>query len=121
MLSAPAGFELAKLPETGTARLPTTTATRWSWRAERLFDGEAVRAARAAFEDLRKAARDDDRELVHLRIAECDYYLKRWRNARDRMRPYIDHASRQVGVVLYAASARQLGDRAEYPSGSTDC
>ena len=38
------------------------------------------------------AAQGDDRELVQLRLAECDYFLKRPRNARDGVRPYIDKA-----------------------------
>ena len=45
----------------------------------------------------------DDRELVSLRLAECDFYLKRWRNARTALRPYIDRASRQGEALFFYA------------------
>src|SRR5436190_4028574 len=51
-------------------------------RAERLFGSKRYAQARTAFEGLKNAAEGDDRELVNLRLAECDYFLKRPRNAR---------------------------------------
>jgi soluble lytic murein transglycosylase len=60
-------------------------------------------------------AQSDERELVNLRIAESDYYLKRARNARDGVRPYIENASRQgEALFFYAVAARDLGDTEEY-------
>ena len=55
-------------------------------RAERLFGAKRYTQARPAFEALRGAAQGDDRELVNLRLAECDYFLKRARAARARFR-----------------------------------
>src|SRR5712692_3458061 len=84
-------------------------------RAERLFGSKRHAQARTAFEGLHNAAQGDDRELVNLRLAECDYFLKRPRNARDEARPYIEHASRQAeALFFYAIATRDLGDHAEY-------
>ncbi len=84
-------------------------------RAERLFASKRYTQARAAFEPLRPLAQDDDRELVNLRLAECDYFLKRPRNARDGVKPYIENASRQgEALFFYAVAARELGDVGEY-------
>jgi len=54
-------------------------------------------------------------KLVQLRLAECDYFLRRPRNARDGVRPYIDAASRQgEALFFYAIAVRELGDQDEY-------
>jgi len=50
-------------------------------RAARLFGAKQYVPARAAFEMLAPMAAGDDRELVRLRLAECDYFQKRTRNA----------------------------------------
>src|SRR5437763_1683779 len=84
-------------------------------RAERLFGSKRYAQARTAFEGLKNAAEGDDRELVNLRLAECDYFLKRPRNARDGVKPYIEHASRQAeALFFYAVAMRELGDEPEY-------
>jgi len=84
-------------------------------RAERLFASKRYAQARTGFEGLRNAAQGDDRELVNLRVAECDFFLKRPRNARDEARPYIDRASRKAeAMFFYAVSTRELGDQNEY-------
>src|SRR5712691_3941166 len=84
-------------------------------RAERLFGAKRYAQARTAFEGLRHAAQGDDREIVQLRLAESDYFLKRPRNARDGVKPYIEKASRQgEALFFYAVATRELGDHAEY-------
>ena len=76
---------------------------------------QAVRAGAHGVRSLRAAAQGDDRELVNLRLAECDYFLKRTRNARDEVRPFIDKASRQgEALFFYALTERELGDSDEY-------
>ena len=51
-----------------------------------------------------------------LRLAECDYFLKRPRNARDGVRPYIDKAARQgEALFFYAVATRDLGDHDGVP------
>src|SRR5262249_27055823 len=82
---------------------------------ERLFSVKRYEAARNDFEDLRGAAQGNDRELVNLRIAECDYVLKRPRHARDQLRPYLENASRQgEALFFYAVASRDLGQVDEY-------
>ncbi len=84
-------------------------------RGERLFGAKRYTAARPIFEALRRVASGDDRELVDLRIAECDYFLKRTRAAQDALKPYTEKASRQgEALYFYAIATRELGDRAEY-------
>jgi peptidoglycan lytic transglycosylase len=84
-------------------------------RAERLFGAKRYALARPVFETLRPLADGDDRELVALRLAECDYMLKRPRNTRDAVRPYVDKAARQgEALYFYAVAVRDLGDVAEY-------
>ena len=84
-------------------------------RAERLFGAKRYTQARLAFDALRPLAQGDDRELVALRLAECDYMLKRARNARDGVRPYAEKAARQgEALYFYAVASRDLGDHAEY-------
>src|SRR4051794_21201672 len=84
-------------------------------RAERLFGAKRYTQARPAFDTLRAAAQGDDRELVNLRLAECDYFLKHARSARDGVRPYIEKASRQgEALFFYAVASRELGDHDEY-------
>ena len=104
-----ASGELDSLPIASGSRYKADLA-----RAERLFAAKRYAQARSEFVDLRSAS-GDDRELVQMRIAECDYYLKRPRNARDGMRPYIENASRQgEALFFYAVAIRELGDQAEY-------
>jgi soluble lytic murein transglycosylase len=84
-------------------------------RAERLFGARRYAQARIAFDGLRQAAQGDDRELVQLRLAECDYFQKRARAAREGVRPFVEKASRQgEALFFYAVASRELGDHAEY-------
>jgi soluble lytic murein transglycosylase len=113
-LAAAASAELENLPIAAIA--PGSNRYRLELgRAERLFGAKRYAQARAAFEPLRSLADGDDRELVNLRLAECDYFLKRPRHARDGVRPYIEKASRQgEALFFYAIATRELGDVSEY-------
>ena len=114
-LSPLASAELESLPNIQPIAPGTNRYKLELGRAERLFGSKRYAQARAAFEGLHSAAQGDDRELVNLRLAECDYFLKRPRNARDGVRPYIAHASRQAeALFFYAVSVRELGDHGEY-------
>ena len=113
-LAALASGELETLPVapivSGSARFKAELG-----RAERLFASKRYVPARAAFEPLRPIAQGDDRELVDLRLAECDYFLRRARSARDGVKPYIEKASRQgEALFFYAVAARELGETDEY-------
>jgi soluble lytic murein transglycosylase len=84
-------------------------------RANRLFVAKRYTDARSSFERLRSAAQRDDRDLIALRLAECDYFLKRSRNPRDAFKPFIDKGSRRAEALFYfALAARDMGDEAEY-------
>jgi soluble lytic murein transglycosylase len=86
-------------------------------RAERLFGARRYTQAREAFQAIRSLAGGDDRELVNLRLAESDFYLRRYAAARDALRPYLTGASRAAEAqFFYLASIRELGQHEEYLS-----
>jgi len=104
-----AGAELARLEKPG-----PVTPERFQLelgRAERLFGAKRYTLARDAFEALAPGASGDDKELVDLRIGECDYFLKRYRASRDRLRPYLQDAKREAEArFFHLTSVRALGD-----------
>jgi soluble lytic murein transglycosylase len=84
-------------------------------RAERLFAAKQYTPARAAFERLRSATSGDERDLVRLRLAESDYYLKKFRIARDALKPFTEEGShKSEALYFYALVQRDLGERADY-------
>ena len=80
-------------------------------RAERLFTAKRYADARTTFEALRPAASGDGADLVQLRLAECDYYTKRARAAKDALQLLAARIPGN-GEALYHAglAARDLGD-----------
>ncbi|HMF29046.1 MAG TPA: tetratricopeptide repeat protein, partial [Candidatus Cybelea sp.] len=84
-------------------------------RAERIFNARRWAQARAGFAPLASLASGDDKELIALRIAECDYYLDRFRASRDALTPFIENASRKAEArFFYLTATRALGDHAAY-------
>jgi soluble lytic murein transglycosylase len=84
-------------------------------RAERMFGAKQYAAVRTTFEALKPFASANDRELISLRLAECDYFLKRPRNAREGVRPFVEHSPHQgEALFFHALSSRDLGEDAEY-------
>jgi soluble lytic murein transglycosylase len=80
-------------------------------RAERLYGAKQYADAHEAYESLRSRATDEDRPLIQLRLAECDYYLKRPRNARDALKPFVDGSFRRAEALYhFALVSRDLGD-----------
>lgn len=80
-------------------------------RAERLFGARQYTDARTAFQTLRQYATGDDKELLQLRIAECDYFTKRTRPAREALKPLTESAARKgEALFFYAMASRDLGD-----------
>ena len=80
-------------------------------RGEKLFAARSWAQARAAFAPLAPVATSDTRELIALRLAECDYYLKRHRAARDALRPHLARSSREAEArFFHLAATRSLGD-----------
>ena len=79
-------------------------------RALILFGAKRYGEARSAFQDLQPQVTGDDREVVDLRIAESDYFLKRYAAARDGVQPYVDQASRKAEArFFYLSALRSLG------------
>ena len=84
-------------------------------RAAMLFGARRYAEARTAFQDLQRVAGGDDKELVDLRVAECDFYLRRYDSAREGARPYLERASRKAEARFFFLSAlRELGSHDEY-------
>jgi soluble lytic murein transglycosylase len=80
-------------------------------RAERLFGSKQYADARSGFLALKDIASGDDRELIQLRIAECDYFTKRTRGARDTLKTLASKVSRKgEALFFYALASRDAGD-----------
>jgi soluble lytic murein transglycosylase len=79
-------------------------------RAERLFAVKQYVPARAAYEALKPRATDEDRPLILLRLAECDYRQKRQRLAKDALGSLLDGPRRGEALYYYAIASRDLGD-----------
>jgi soluble lytic murein transglycosylase len=79
-------------------------------RALILFGAKRYSEARSALQDLQRQLSGDDREVADLRIAESDYFLKRYAAARDGVQPYLDQASRKAEArFFYLSALRGLG------------
>lgn len=117
-LSGSASLAKAKLDVlSGTPTIPRSSdrVTQEIGRAQRLFDAKQYAQARAAFALTEPHAPGSDRALVALRLAACDYQLKRFRAARDGVADQIDQGPHQAEALFYyALSVRALGDQAAY-------
>ncbi len=84
-------------------------------RAQRLFGARMYAPAKSAFEVLRPSADGDDRDLIDVRVAASDFYLKRYRQARDGAAKFTDKgAHRAEALFIHAVSSRALGDTTTY-------
>ncbi len=84
-------------------------------RAERLFSSRRYAQARAALEPLQPVADGDTAELVSLRLAECDFYLKRFAATREALEPWTRKASRRAEAqFFYLGAMRELGQHDEF-------
>ena len=82
-------------------------------RAERLFSARMYVPARSTFEKLRDASEGADRTLIRLRLAECDYFLRRYRSSADALRPFVESGTRPAEALYYYGLAqRELNDSA---------
>ncbi|HLG55991.1 MAG TPA: transglycosylase SLT domain-containing protein [Vicinamibacterales bacterium] len=107
-IEAQAGIERLQT----TAIIPGDLVARALERAERLFAARRWAQARAGFEPLAKAAEGADKDLIALRLAECDYYLDRFRAARVGLKPLLKGWSREAEVRFFnLAAARGLGEK----------
>jgi soluble lytic murein transglycosylase len=84
-------------------------------RAERLFGAKRYAQARESYASLQPVQRGEDRELIGLRLAECDHYLKRYDSARHALEPWTRDAKRLAEArFFYLTATRELGEHAEY-------
>jgi len=84
-------------------------------RAERIFNARRWAQSRAGFAPLASLASGDDKELIALRLAECDYYLDRFRASREALTPFIGSASRKAEArFFYLTATHALDDTAAY-------
>ena len=79
-------------------------------RGERLFGSRRHPEARTSFVRLKPHASGEDGELVALRLAEIEYFLKRHIQARDALRPYLTSGARQAEARFFYLMAH-LGSR----------
>jgi soluble lytic murein transglycosylase len=95
--------------------LASTAATELA-RAERLFAGRRFADARKAYDRLADATSAEDRALVALRKAECDFHLRRHDAARSALRAYLDREATHLVEAQYfhLSAVRALGRSAEY-------
>lgn len=85
-------------------------------RAQQLYGARRYSDARKAFDAVRPLSSGDDRSLINLRLAECDYGLKRYVPARDGLRGYLDSATSRLDEAdyFYLSTIRGLGRGDEY-------
>ncbi len=103
----------AALEETGDTPRPiagSDTYARELARANQLFAGRRYAEAGKAFERLVAVARGDERDRLDLRVAESDYFLRRYRPARDRARRQMDGDGpfRAEATYYWALSVKAL-------------
>jgi len=87
-------------------------------RAQQLYGARRFTEARKTFDALRPLAGGDDRSLISLRLAECDFGLRRFAAARDALRAYLDHATLRVpeAEYFYLSTIRETGRAEDYIS-----
>ncbi len=114
-LATVAGTELEKLRDVAVIE-PSARYKMDVTRAQRLFDGRRYAAAEPAYQTLAgQASSTDDSEKFSLRVAECRFYLRRYREARDGVQPFVDNAARKAEAqFFYLSSIRELGQQDEY-------
>jgi soluble lytic murein transglycosylase len=113
--AAAAEAELDDFKDLQAAKEPAARARLEFGRAERLYAGRRYPTARQAFERSLPLLNGDERELAGVRIGECDYYLRRYRQAQTELGRYVDQGNRQAEARFYVLSAaRDVGDHDEY-------
>jgi len=86
-------------------------------RAQRLFEARRWAQARAGFDAIANSVEDDAKDLIALRMAECDYYLDRYRAAREALKPLLkDHEFEAEARYFYLSAVGELGDRKTFES-----
>ena len=86
-------------------------------RAQRLFGAGRYSEARAGFQFIRPRATGETRAMVDLRIAQCDFHLRRHVQARNALRAILrDTPESPEANFTYFSTLRALGEHDEYVS-----
>jgi soluble lytic murein transglycosylase len=113
--AAEAGKEYAALPNLPPIGEGTVRYRLELVRAERLFGAGRYSEARQGFSTLSSAAAAGDRALVQLRLAQCDYWLRKYRSARRGLQSHTVAGPYQPEALYYVAlTLRAVGDRVGY-------
>jgi soluble lytic murein transglycosylase len=85
-------------------------------RAEQLYAGRRYTDARKAFESLMPLADPDRQPMIRLRLAQCDFYLRRYAAARDGLRAHLDVSpvGLEEATYFYLGALRELRRETEY-------
>ena len=85
-------------------------------RAERLYSAGRYADSRKAYESLRALVAGDERQMTDLRLAQCDYHLKRYPAAHDALREYVDKSRNRLQEAQFFLlnTLRQMGRKDEY-------
>jgi soluble lytic murein transglycosylase len=85
-------------------------------RAERLYSAGRYADARKAFDLVRSLLSGDERQMADLRLAQCDYHLKRYPAAHDALRAYADRSRNRLQEAQFFLlnTIRQMGRKDEY-------
>jgi soluble lytic murein transglycosylase len=84
-------------------------------RAAMLFGARRYSEARDAYSALQGQVSGEDREVTELRIAESDYFLKRYQQALTALEPWLDRGARKAEArFFYLGALRELGRHDEY-------
>jgi len=99
------------------ASLPEDLPSRALARAEKLYAARRWSDARAAYENIARGVQADNKDLVALRLAECDFRLDRYRAARDGVKPFTTGSTLAAEArFFYLSAVKALGDRTGYVS-----
>ena len=103
---------------TGTGTVTAESTSRDLARAETLYAARRYAEARQAFAGVRSRTAGDDRSLVDLRLAECDFHLKRYLVARTALGAYLGRPEPRPRAVeaefFYLSALRELDRDADY-------
>ena len=107
-----AAFEMSRLSRS----TPPEKAALDLSRAHRLFGARRHADARKAYELLADDVAAADRPLVELRIAECDFHLKKHPQALQALRPFVERPGplQTEAQYFYLSTIRELGRDDEY-------
>ncbi len=85
---------------------------RYLARAQALFDAKQYLDARGAYASVQRVAQGEDRRRADLRLAECDYFLKKYGPAVAELQAVVDVAPE--AEFFYFGALREIGRRDEY-------